>query len=139
MTQSVQDLKTRAEEADLSHESTDEQVCGNCRFYQEMREEIAKLRRAAEDKIAALLTPEQRSKYADMRGAAGDGGPRRATVYVLGPDGAPKAVRVMIGITDGTNTELVTGDIKAGDQVVVGLDNRGQNSSSRSPGRRFGL
>lgn len=40
MTQSVQDLKTRAEEADLSHESTDEQVCGNCRFYQEMREEI---------------------------------------------------------------------------------------------------
>lgn len=107
--------------------------------FEEMREEIAKLRRAAEDKIAALLTPEQRSKYADMRGAAGDGGPRRATVYVLGPDGAPKAVRVMIGITDGTNTELVTGDIKAGDQVVVGLDNRGQNSSSRSPGRRFGL
>ncbi|MFO0985904.1 MAG: efflux RND transporter periplasmic adaptor subunit [Alphaproteobacteria bacterium] len=44
----------------------------------DMREEIAKLRRGAEDKIAALLTPEQRAKYDDMRGAASDGGPRRA-------------------------------------------------------------
>jgi len=40
MAQSVSELKTRAEEADLSHESTDEQVCDNCRFYQEMRDEI---------------------------------------------------------------------------------------------------
>jgi HlyD family secretion protein len=105
----------------------------------EMREEIAKLRRAAEDKIAALLTPEQRSKYADMRGAAGDGGPRRATVYVLGPNAEPKAVRILVGITDGTNTELVSGEIKPGDQVITGIGGPSSTAAPRGPGRRFGL
>lgn len=107
--------------------------------FEEMREEIAKLRRAAEEKIAALLTPEQASKYADMRGAAGDGGPRRATVYVLGPNAEPKAVRIMVGITDGTNTELVSGEIKPGDQVITGTGGPSSTAAPRSPSRRFGL
>lgn len=106
--------------------------------FEEMREEIAKLRRAAEAKIAALLSPEQKSKYADMLGAASDGGPRRASVYVLGPNAEPKAVQVMVGITDGTNTELASGEIKAGDQVIVGADVRGR-AGAQNPGRRFGL
>ena len=106
---------------------------------EDMRDEIAKLRRAAEEKIAALLTPEQRSKYDDMRGTASDGGPRRATLYVLGPNAEPKAVRVMVGITDGTNTELVSGEIKAGDQVIVGAGGPSSTAAPRSPGRRFGL
>lgn len=110
----------------------------------ERREEMAKLRRAAEEKIAALLTPDQKAKYADMRGAAAsdDSGPRRGTVYVLGPNAEPKPVRVMIGITDGTNTELVSDEIKAGDQVIVGVDGKGSRSGAPAPtgpGRRFGL
>jgi HlyD family secretion protein len=107
----------------------------------ERREEMAKLRRVAEEKIAALLSPEQKSKFDDLRGAtAADSGPRRGTVYVLGPNAEPRAVRVMVGITDGTNTELVNGEIKAGDQVIVGGDARGgQPTAPRSPGRRFGL
>src|SRR5262249_20345569 len=88
--------------------------------FEELREEMAKLRRAAEDKVAAILTPDQRSKYDELRGAAGEGGPRGATIYVLGPGAEPKAVRLTVGITDGTNTELVSGDIKEGDQVIVG-------------------
>lgn len=107
--------------------------------FEEMREEIAKLRRAAEEKIAALLTPEQRSKFADMRGAATDGGQRRATVYVLGPNAEPKGVRIMVGITDGTNTELVSGEIKPGDQVITGVGGPSSTAAPRSPGRRFGL
>ena len=108
--------------------------------FEALREEMAKLRRGAEDKIAAVLTPDQRSKYDEMRGAAGDGGPRRATIYVLGPGAEPKAVRVMVGITDGTNTELVSGEIKDGEQVIVGAGGSGQtHSAPRSPGRRFGL
>jgi HlyD family secretion protein len=104
------------------------------------REEMAKLRRAAEEKIAALLTPEQKSKYADMRGAATDSGTRRGTVYILGPNAEPKPVQVTVGITDGTSTELVSGEIKAGDQVIVGGGDRpGGPNTPRSPGRRFGL
>ena len=106
----------------------------------ERREEMAKLRRGAEEKIAALLTPEQKSKYDDLRGAASDSGPRRGTVYLLGPNAEPKAITVMVGITDGTNTELVSGELKAGDQVIVGGDTKGgKPPGAQSPGRRFGL
>lgn len=107
---------------------------------EQIRDETAKLRRAAEERIAALLTPDQRTKYDEMRGAAAQDGPRRGTVYVLGPNGEPKAVPVMVGITDGANTELVSGEIKAGDQLVVGADAKGAKSGApASSGRRFGL
>jgi HlyD family secretion protein len=106
---------------------------------EDRREEFAKLRRAAEDKIAAILTPEQKSKYDDMRGSASDSGTRRGTVYVLGPNAEPKPVQIMVGITDGTNTELVSGEIKAGDQVIVGGDTKGGRTTPQNPGRRFGL
>jgi len=46
-------------------------------------------------------------------------GARRAPVYVLA-DGKPKEVQVRVGATDGNNTE-VTGDLKPGDEVIVGL------------------
>jgi len=40
------------------------------------------------------------------------------TVYVLA-DGQPKAVRVAVGITDNRNTEVVGGELKEGDMVIV--------------------
>ena len=40
------------------------------------------------------------------------------TVYVL-ENGQPKAVRVAVGITDSRNTEIVGGELKAGDEVIV--------------------
>ena len=40
------------------------------------------------------------------------------TVYVL-RDGVPAAVTIEIGATDGVNTEVKGGDLKAGDQVVT--------------------
>jgi HlyD family secretion protein len=46
-------------------------------------------------------------------------GARRAPVYVLA-DGQPKAVMVRVGASDGTSTEI-TGDLKVGDEVVVGV------------------
>lgn len=106
--------------------------------FEELREEMAKFRRAAEEKIAALLTAEQKMKYDEMRGAVSDSGPRRATVYVLAPNGEPKPVSVMVGITDGSNTELVGGEIKVGDQVIVGADAKGRPAAPGA-GRRFGL
>jgi hypothetical protein len=40
MAQSVEALKQRAVGADLSYESTDEQHCYNCQFYDELVEQI---------------------------------------------------------------------------------------------------
>jgi HlyD family secretion protein len=45
--------------------------------------------------------------------------PGERTVYVL-RDGAPVAVKVTTGVTDGTRTQIVGGDLKEGDAVITG-------------------
>ncbi|HET7832787.1 MAG TPA: efflux RND transporter periplasmic adaptor subunit [Gallionella sp.] len=58
-------------------------------------------------------------------------------VYVL-KEGKPAPVNVSLGITDGRNTEIVSGDLKAGDQVIVGTAlpaANGASSSTASPMR----
>ncbi len=48
-------------------------------------------------------------------------------IWVLGPDGKPQPRRIKVGLTDGTSTEVVEGDIHEGDVVVTG-----QNITSAS-------
>jgi HlyD family secretion protein len=61
---------------------------------------------------------------AGAAGAFGRGTPREKrpqTIYILGPDKKLKQVQVRTGISDGRYTEVVDGELKAGDDVVVGL------------------
>lgn len=73
-------------------------------------------------KVAAVLDPERRAKFEAMmqegRGAPQQGTPGR--VYVLGEDGRPRAVPVMLGPTDGAYTELLSGELSEGQAVIVG-------------------
>ena len=65
------------------------------------------------------------------QGGGGRGGPggrmnrpqRPQTVWIPPADGKgePKAVEVRTGITDGRNTQIVSGELKVGDKVIVGL------------------
>ena len=41
-------------------------------------------------------------------------------VYVPGDEG-PVATRVIVGITDDSETQVIGGDLKEGDRVIVGL------------------
>jgi HlyD family secretion protein len=101
-----------------------------------IREEMEKARRESGEKIAAVLTPEQRAKYEQMRaGRREPEAPRRATLYLLGPDGQPKAATVFVGLSDGSSTEIVRGEVKAGDAVIVGLDAKPKGGSTL----RFGF
>ena len=43
------------------------------------------------------------------------------TVYVKGADGKPQAVQVVTGDTDGRNTEVLSGGLKPGQQVITGV------------------
>lgn len=56
----------------------------------------------------------------------------RRTLWVLRA-GAPVAVPVRTGITDGTHTEIVEGSLSAGDQVIVDVAGGGK-SNSAAPG-----
>src|SRR5262249_31020371 len=52
-------------------------------------------------------------------GAGGAGLPGR--VWIVGSAGKPEAVQVRLGITDGTNTEILEGPVKDNQDVIVGL------------------
>ena len=68
------------------------------------------------------------------------GGPRDTfpgKVYVVLGNGKLKPVSLTVGITDNRNTEVAGGDLKAGDQVVIGETVEDQSKSSGSRPMRF--
>ncbi|MDO8546048.1 MAG: efflux RND transporter periplasmic adaptor subunit [Nitrospirales bacterium] len=70
-------------------------------------------------------------------GARREGGESRSKqkVWLRGPQGEPAPVEVKAGITDGTFSELVEGELKEGDEVIVGVDMpKGSYGSSLPPG-----
>lgn len=68
--------------------------------------------------------PRARAGAGGGEGADGASGERAkrspgAVVWVLDPTGSPRAVGVQTGISDGTFVEIVSGDLKEGDAVIV--------------------
>src|SRR5215213_8876757 len=59
-------------------------------------------------------------------------------VYVLAADGSPKPVSVRTGVTDGSHTELVAGELEAGAAIIVGGGPRQQTAQTpeSAPGAR---
>jgi len=81
------------------------------------------------------------------RGGAGRGGRAgrevtigrgsRQTVYVLGADGTPRPVRVVVGESNGSVTEVVGGDLREGQDVITARLAAGQ-VQEKSEGRGKG-
>jgi HlyD family secretion protein len=44
----------------------------------------------------------------------------RARIYRVGQDGNPQAVPVRLGVTDGTYTEIIRGDLQEGAAIIIG-------------------
>jgi len=75
-------------------------------------------------KLQPQLRPDQKTKLAALRATMGQGrgraaGMRGGTVYVLRDD-KPTPVAVRVGANDGNSTEIVSQDLKVGDQIIVG-------------------
>lgn len=73
------------------------------------------------------------AKGGDKKGKKRDG--QSGTVYVLAGEEI-KPVSVQLGITDNRNTEVITGDLKAGERVVIG-ENGSVASKPSSVGMRM--
>lgn len=59
---------------------------------------------------------------------------KRARVFVL-RDGAPLVARIEIGMTDGTSTEVVGGELKEGDIVITSESSKGGTSGAKPQAR----
>ena len=77
---------------------------------------------------------------AGAAGVLGDGAaaPKRQTIYILDANKKLKPAQIRTGISDGHYTQVVDGDLHAGDNVVVGLvtskvDQAAPPGSNRGP------
>jgi len=72
-------------------------------------------------RIMEMLRPEQKAAYDKIAGALGARGTAASgRVWILA-GGAPQPVELRLGLSDGTSTEVLSGPLKQGDEVVVGL------------------
>jgi HlyD family secretion protein len=85
------------------------------------RQRGERMRAEVRQKINAILNAEQQKRYAEVvaseTGRAGAGG--AGSVYTL-VDGKPTEVSIRTGLSDGNATEVVSGPLKEGDEVIVG-------------------
>src|SRR6266446_1425127 len=96
---------------------------------QAMRRDMQTKTRA---QIREILTPEQRQKYEALAKAREEAQTqtRPGRVWIVGANGTPEQRPLTIGIANDTQTEVVVGDLTAGQQVITGLI-----ASSKSPKR----
>lgn len=100
------------------------------------REAFRTARQELDDRIAAVLTAEQKPKLDDIRKRLSENNAGQVgRVFVLGNDGKPQGVTVRIGATDGGTTEIISG-LADGAQVIVGGGARA-DAAARAP--RFGF
>lgn len=81
-----------------------------------------------------LRIPNQALRYVPSGMAIGRSD--QARVWVL-RDGDPEQVRVVTGLDDDSYTEIVQGDLKAGDQIIVAEQRNVTNTRSTVPRPRF--
>jgi HlyD family secretion protein len=79
-----------------------------------------------EKAVAAIITEEQRTAFERWKKERGS--TRNATVYVLGPGGAPEPRFVRLGLSDDTSTEVKGGELKEGEKLILRLDQRAAGS-----------
>ena len=89
------------------------------------------------ENISAILTPEQKKRYDEMAResqairAGGGGGSGR--LWLVGEDGKPRSIEVRLGLTDGSMTEVVSGDIREGQEVIIGQQTAAKASGMPGP------
>jgi HlyD family secretion protein len=93
--------------------------------------------------IRNMLTEPQRQQYdeylktADRQREEGAGQGRPGRVWVRRADGTPEPLPLTLGIADDSFTEVLSGDLRQGQEVITGILATAKPSASSPPG--FGL
>jgi HlyD family secretion protein len=105
---------------------------------EEIRRETQTHQARTRNAVAALLSPEQRERYVRAADVQEGVSAQRGRVYVIGERGKPQPVDLVLGISDGTFTEVVSGDLNTGQQVITGVHLNASKTSGRAA-KRFAL
>ena len=108
--------------------------------FQEIREKSKpedariRIRGLMRQKIWGFLTEEQKEKMKEMGQSSEKSRARPGRVWISTPEGKPIPVEITVGITDGTFSEVVTGNLQEGAEVVVEeMMNKKARPSTPSP------
>jgi HlyD family secretion protein len=118
------------------------QAAGKAGGPEEARAKAKELRAGNRMKIKSILTEEQKKRYDLMvqRSDTGQGPAPVFKVWMPVPEGKPVPVEITTGISDGSFTEVVSGGLKEGQEVIVeasGGNNKSQASSQPPSMRGF--
>jgi len=120
---------------------------------QDMREQMSALQQVPEDqrrartrqilgdmrtRVREILTATQQLAFdASASARFQPTGGTSGRVFIVGHDGKPKAVTLTLGISDGTATEILRGELSEGQDVIVGTATQrpGAGASSSQPPR----
>jgi HlyD family secretion protein len=115
-------------------------MTANVRIVIDQKEGVLQVPNAAlRFRPAGVEAPERERPARPAPGSSGGGGGRAGgapggRVWVLGPDGKPAMVQLQLGIGDGTYTEVAKGEIKEGQQVIVGVVAPGDRPQQQQQG-----
>lgn len=93
--------------------------------FQEIREKSkpeeaqSRIRTLLKQKIWGLLTEEQRKKWSEMAHSQQKDWGKPGRVWILSKENKPIPVEIMVGVTDGTFSEVLAGDLREGMEVIL--------------------
>jgi len=93
------------------------------------------IREAQRARIREILTDEQKTRYEQItaaRGEAANGVAGRA--WIIGPEGKPAPIALTLGSSDGVSTEVLSGDVREGQEVIVGFAGVSSRGAQPQPG-----
>ncbi|HUB07962.1 MAG TPA: efflux RND transporter periplasmic adaptor subunit [Myxococcales bacterium] len=116
--QTVQNVVTYDAVLDVDNTSLELRpgMTANATFIYADRPEVLRLPNAA---LRVHPPADLAMHHHDHAGAALPTSPNHRTIWVVGDDGEPKPVRIVTGVTDGTLTEIVSGEVAEGASVVT--------------------
>ena len=112
-------------------------MTANVRITTNQLESVLKIPNAAlRLRIADVLKPEQKVGHSTLAAESDGRVSTRGRVYLLDPQGQPKAISVRLGISDGSSTELLldpnaqaTGELTEGTELLIGIKAVGGGST----------
>ncbi|HEX5605429.1 MAG TPA: hypothetical protein VFY96_02880, partial [Candidatus Binatia bacterium] len=102
----------------------------------EEKNESQELLRQEQSRTAAPRVGARRTSRTGGAGSSAAARGRSVKVYLL-RDGRPRPIEVQVGITDGSRTEVIAGELKENDPVIIGMSSSATGQTSAAPVNPF--